>query len=371
MNKNLIALILVSVLLVSCTSTGQVVKEQESMRIGVVLPLTGSGSYLGDYMEEGLELAKDEINGAGGVNGRRVELVYEDSMGETKNSITAYQKLTDINDVKIVFATLSHVTLGIAPFAEEDQVILMSVGGAAPKISEAGDYVFRHNLLPQEETKFIADFMYNELNIREVGLIGVNTESGVSWTESFVKAFEDAGGEIRLSEFYARDVKDFRTFLLKAKQADLENIVGVIYPDQLGFVVKQSSEYDYDFNWFATYSAATPKFLEVAGDSGNGIIYSHFLNTEYPLYKGYNEKYKARYHKSSDAFAALAYDALGIIASAIEQCPSEQDTECIKQRLYATQDYQGATGKISFDENGDTRKELFIKTIRNGEFVLY
>jgi len=374
MSTRIILIVLILALLVAgCTPTGQVVKQTdlEPIKIGVILPLSGSSAYIGEYIKNGLEMAKEEINSAGGVIDRRLELIYEDSQGDTKTGISAYQKLTQTDDAEIVLTAVSGVTLGVASLAEKDKIVILSIGGAAPSISEAGDYIFRHNLLPQEEARVLADFIYHKMNITRMGVLAVNTESGVSMSNDFKSDYEGLGGEIEITQMYARDEKDFKTYLLKIHEAGIKAVLNGGYSDQMSLIMKQSKAYGLSFTWFGVYSTETPEFLSAAGEAADGMIYIHFLNPEDSAFKAYDTKFNVIYGKSPDPYAALAYDALKIIAKALEECSAKDDSECIKQRLYATQDYHGVTGKISFDKNGDTHKELFIKTVKNGTFVKY
>ena len=283
-----------------------------------------------------------------------MSVVYEDSKGDTATGVSAYQNL-NFKNVKIITTTLSGVTLAIAPLAEKDKVILFNIGSASPKISNAGDYTFRHNLLPQEEIEFLANYLYTH-GYKEIALITVNAEAGISYRDYFIKKYEKLGGEIIADEFHEYGATDYRNILTKIKDKNPKAILAIDYPNELALVLKQAEELSVKTQWFSVYDKEISSFLELAGNTSEGLIYSHFL------------KESSRF---IDPYAALAYDSILVIAEAMSNCENPEDTLCVKDELYKIKDFQGATGKITFDNNGDTHKEIIIKTVKNGQFVPY
>ena len=343
----------------------------KTVKIGAILPLSGKLSSYGEHMKEGIELAKDEINSQGGIKGKKLEVIYEDSQGDTKQGITAYHKLVDTEGIKVLLSSLSGVTLGIAPLAEKDKVVVFAIGTAAPSISKAGDFIFRHNLLPQTEAKTLADLIYNKKGYKKIAGMFVNTESGVSYRDEFVKDYKDLGGEMESIEMYEKGTTDFRTQLTKIKDSGVKAVFTCSYIKELGYILKQSRELGLDVQWFGIYAAEGPELLEIAGNAAEGLIYTHFFNPASPSMKEYQRKYKERYGKPSEFYAALAYDNVKILSEVIGRCSGAKDSICIKNELYQIKDFPGVTGPITFDENGDTHKEVVIKTVKNGKFVPY
>jgi len=356
-----------------CAITGRAVEKpsDETIKIGVICPLSGANAYLGEYVKEGLELFIEEQGSKVGFGNRRIQLVFEDSQSDPKTAISAYQKLTAVEGIKIIIPIESHITMALAPLAERDHVLLFTVGGASPRISEAGDYVFRHNLLPQDEASFLANFIYNDVGVKKIGLVVANSESGISWVDLFIDTYEGLGGVVAAKEVYGRSELDFRTFILKLNKAGVKDVVLASYLDQAAGIMKQSQEYGYEFSWYAPYVIESPKLLVLAGGAEQGIRYSHFIDGSSPLFVEYDSRYRERYNHSSDPYAALAYDSISILSRVISECGGGAETGCLKNYLYGLKDYAGVTGNISFDSNGDTRKGLIIKTVRNGEFVRY
>ena len=366
----LIVLILV-LIFVPGNQTGKTIKNSEPIKIGVIDPLSGTSGYLGEYIRNALVISAEDINSKGGINGRPLQLIFEDSQGDTKTAITNYNKLTQIDQTKFVLTTLSHVVLAIAPLAEQDRIINFAVAAAAPSITNAGDYTFRHNVLPQEETDIMAHFLINK-GIKKIIVIYVNTESGVSYSESFKKQYESLGGQIILQETYTKGSSDFRTILAKIKELNIKDVFGMCYPDELGTLIKQSKEFGLNLNFYSGYAAESPKLIEIAGQNANGLLVTTFFNLDSPdtLFKRYKQKYIKSYNQEPELYGSVAYDNLRILAEAMSHCKDPKDTECVKQELYKIKDFPGITGSITIDSNGDTRKEVIIKTVKDGKFVL-
>ncbi len=349
--------------------TGTVVAEP--IKIGTILPLTGNNSYLGQYIREGIDLAAAKINFGNGINGRKAEMVYEDSAGDTAKGVSAYQNLAQTQNVKLFFSSLSGVTLAVAPLSEADKNILFNIGSASPKISSAGDYVFRHSVNTDEEADFLAQSIYN-LGYKKIAVIVENSEGTQGPIPEFIKKFNSLGGEIVLNETHNYGETDFRTILGKVKQKNPAAIVDSSFAVSEGNLLKQAREMKIFTQWFGFYYSGDPKVLDVAREAMDGIIFSQFFDpsSNSSTTKNYQQDFKRMYNKESEYNSALAYDGLMMLSKAIGKC-TDLPNDCIKNELYKIKNYDGATGMISFDSNGDTSKEIFLMTERGNVFSKY
>jgi branched-chain amino acid transport system substrate-binding protein len=172
---------------------------------------------------------------------------------------------------------------------------------------------------------------------------------------------------------YEEKATDFRTSLLKLKNSNARAVFCLAHSQQFGLILKQAKELNLDKQWFGTFSAEGPTLINTAEETANGLIYSHFFDAGNPsnnFERIYLEEYQNEYGRQSEAFAALAYDNVRILAEAMKHCKNPEDTECVKNELYKIKDFQGATGLTSIDQNGDTTKQAILKTVKNQEFVL-
>ncbi len=342
--------------------------EKGVIKIGAILPLTGKMGFYGDYYSHGLDLAVEEINKDGGINDKKIEIVYEDNQGDTKQAVTAYQKLSQTDNIKIYITTLSGATLALAPLTEKNHDILFNLNSAALAISNVGGYVFRNNIYPPLEIKALASFIYQK-GYKKIGLIMFNNDAGVAYRDSFSKDFMDKGGKIVISELYEQGATDFKTQLSKIKTKKIDAIVMFAYANEGGLIMKQSKELEITAPFFSFYTSEDSKLLEVGGLATEGLIYTHsFIESAASSFK---QLLQEKYGTTAGLFyTATAYDTLKILAKTLDKC-SEQDTTCIQGALYKIKDYPGVSGTTTINSDGDTEKSVIIKTIKNGQFVPY
>jgi len=345
--------------------------ERQPVQVGAVFPFSGSLSYFGPYLQRGFDIAVSEINGDGGINGHKLAVIYEDSQSATAQGITAYNKLSGVNDIHTIFVTISGPTLGIAPLAEKNHDLLFNVGSASPKISEAGDYVFRHNLLPDDEASFLANSICNKFNYKEIVVLYANTEAGVAYKNLFEKDYLPCG-TIKAEETYDISASDFRTQLSKIRQANTRAVLLISYTQEAGLILNQAKELGLNVQWFDVYAVEGPTLIATAGKNADGLIYTHFFaENNSKEYQDFKNKFVAAYGVEPEFNSVLAYDSMKVLAKAMKQCTNPEDAVCIKNELYKTQNFFGLTGPISFDANGDTRKTVILKTVKDGKFVPY
>ena len=345
------------------------VKHDRQVVVAGIFPFSGPVSYVGSYMGGGAIIASDEINSSGGINGYKLKLVFEDSQSTTTAGVTAYQKLSYMDGTKYYVTGLSGVTLGIAPLAENDEHVLLNTGSYAQAISIAGDYIFRHNILPDDELLFLADAICNKFGYKKIAIIYANNDAGISVKDVFNNYFSSCG-KIVDSEPYDLAGNDFKTELSKIKLSNPDAIFAITYSSESGLIFNQAKELNLQKQWFAISSIEGKSFLDVAGPNAEGLIYTGFpIETASQKYVSFREKYLEKYGEEPDMLSDLTYDSIYVLAEAMKHCANPNDAICVKNELYKIKDFEGVTGNISFDENGDTRKEVILKIVRAGKFV--
>ena len=236
--------------------------------IGVMESVTGPGETYGTVAVQAKQMAADEINAAGGVNGRRLELVVEDSQCSAKDAIAAYNKLTDVDGVKIILGTsCSGAMLGVAPLAEADGVILFSGLASNLDIATAGDYIFRTQISDVQVGIDTGNVLWAD-GVRKLATITETTDYAEGVRRTSVEQFEKRGGTVVAAERYGSDVADFRSQLTKLLHAD---------PDALhsefaaGTIIKQARELGYEGPIYAETISVGTTALEVAGEAATGM----------------------------------------------------------------------------------------------------
>ena len=328
----------------------------EPFRIGVMESLTGPGETYGTVAVQAKQLAVDEINAAGGINGRPLELVVEDSKCNAQDSITAYRKLTDVDGIKIILGTsCSGAMLGAAPLAEEDGVIMFSGLATNPDIAEAGDYIFRTSLNDILVGTDTGNALWAD-GVRKLATITESTDYAEGVRRTTVEQFEKRGGEVVAAEQYASDVTDFRSQLTKLVAAEPDAIhISAQAEFSGGTVVKQLREIGYEGPLYSEIVVAGTTALEIAGEAATGLK-AVFVDLDPANAKGQEVlgNFRARYnYVTLPWYLGSAYDDVYIAAECLRQTGDDQDADGFRDCMYAIT-WSGAIGdNYSFDEKGE------------------
>lgn len=343
----------------------------EELSLGVALELTGPLSRLGQRSKNGMDLAVGEINSSGGISGRPVILVVEDTQSDPNQGVSAFLKLTNQHKVPVVVGmTGSSIVMASAPVAEEKRVVLFSSGATSPLITDAGDYVFRNRLSGRAEVMAMAEFATRKLSLQRIAVLYVNTDYGVGNKDVFRLAFEDFGGKVLFSEGFDQGATDFRTSLTKISDLDVDGIY-IIAVGENGYILKQAKELGMELPFLSTVGIEGQDVLNIAGEAANGVIYTvqRYDPDTNRKARDFRDRYRRTYSEEPDLFAALGYDAVYIIAEAIEK--NGYTAKGIRDGLYSMSGFRGVIGPVSFDSHGDIVGEVMMKIIQNGQFVVY
>ena len=234
--------------------------------------LTGPGETYGTVANQAKQMALDEINGAGGIDGRMLELIVEDSKCGAADAITAYHKLTEVDNLKIILGTsCSGAMLGVAPLAEEDGVILFSGLASNPDIANAGDYIFRTQISDVQVGIATGNTLWAD-GVRKLATITEETDYAEGVRRTSVAQFEKRGGEIVAAERFASDTTDFRSQLSKLFAANPDALHLAPQSEfSAGTIIKQARELGYEGPIYAETISVGTTALEIAGDAATGM----------------------------------------------------------------------------------------------------
>ena len=343
--------VLLGLLVIACGSG-----EPDTYRIGVMESLTGAGETYGTVAWQSKQMALDEINAAGGIDGRMLELVVEDSKCSAQDAITAYNKLTNVDGIKIILGTsCSGAMLGVAPLAEEDGVVLFSGLASSPDIANAGDYIFRTQISDVEVGINTGNTLLTD-GIRRLATITEETDYAEGVRRTSVAQFEKNGGEVVAAERYTSDVTDFRTQLTKLFAADPDALH--IAPQSefaAGAIVKQARELGYESPIYGETISVGTTAQDIAGDAATGLkaitaAPDPTNEKSQEVLANFRERYEyitLPWHLGS------AYDDVYIAAECLKQTGDDQDADGFRDCLYGIT-WSGAIGNnYSFDENGE------------------
>lgn len=356
-----LCLLLLALLLLGCA-------DDETVGVGVVTILSGTDAHVGQWTMRGLEVAADEINAQGGINGKRIKLIYEDSENSAEQALIGARKLVEIDGVSALI-TLSgaSATLSILPYANERGIVQMEVVCVIPSCHTLNDSLFRASGPPEAQAEYLAGYLH-EQRIGKVAIIWVNNDFGANQKNAFEERY---GGEIAEQEWYELGTTDFRTVISKVAAGNPEAVLLFTYPSEPGHILKQARELGISTPMIGLFTSQNPEILRIAGEAAQGYRYAYFTtDSSTEKAKAFTQAYRERYGEDPEVFATKSYDALSLLGIAMRNCPDPANAECVKEGLYGIRGYEGASNTITIDEYGDLASERFtMKKVRDGQFV--
>ncbi len=371
MKKLLAWLSLAIVVMLIALAVWQVTHEQ-TLQIGAIMPLTGDVATYGSAIRQGIELAVEKVNDEGGIGGRPLTVLFEDTEADPKKGVMATQKLISINGVPVIIgAVASSVTLASAPVAERNHTVLISAASSSPKITHAGDYIFRNYPSDELEGRLVADFAIRR-KFMTAASITINNDYGNGLNDVFTKRYTEQGGTLVLVDKYLQGTRDFRDLLTKLKGNTPECVFIVGYSKELGTLVKQARELGIKAQFLSTVNFYDAQSIVTGGTAVEGVILSSPVfdaNSAKPHVRQFVEAFEKRFGKKPDVWSAHGYDALLLVASVMRS--TGVDADSIKEGLYKIKQFPGVSGVTSFDLNGDVHKDARFLTVQSGQFVPY
>lgn len=378
MKKKLLSGILASVmavtLLAGCGSSSNTTSSDgDTIKIGAIGPLTGDASTYGISVKNGAELLQEEINNAGGINGKKVEFIFEDDQNKNDSAKQAFNKLVDKDQVcAILGGVTSGPTLSIAPDATSKGIPMITPTGTEPTITKVGgDYMFRGCFVDSFQGEILAKYATDTLKKKTAAVLynaGTDYSKGIA--DSFKKDFEAKGGTVTQFLTYNNNDTDFKAQLTKIKGDNPDLLILPDYYNVVGLIAKQARDMGIQSQFLGGDGWESEKLTEIGGSAVNGALYiNHYYSAdETEVVKNFVNAYKEKYNAEPDAFAALSYDSAKILVKAIEKANSTDGT-AIKDAL-AGMEIESVTGKISFDANRSAVKSATIIKIDGDKKVL-
>ena len=347
--------LLLAVGVIACGG-GDDAPEDAPFRIGVMESLTGAGETYGTVASQAKQMAADEINDAGGINGRNLEFALEDSRCNAQDAIIAYRKLTDVDGVKIILGpSCSSAMLGVAPLAEADGVILFSGLASNPEIANAGDYIFRTQISDVHVGIATGNTLWAD-GIRALATITEATDYAEGVRRTSVAQFESLGGRVLAAERYETDTLDFRALLSKMFTSNIDALhVAAQSEFSAGAIVKQAREIGYTGPIYAETVSVGTTALEIAGDAATGMkAITSDLSPDNAKGQEVLANFRERYdYVTLPWHLGSAYDDIYIAAECLSITNDDQDADGFRDCLYEIT-WSGAIGNdYYFDEDGE------------------
>lgn len=364
-------------------STSQTQRAPRELKVAVAAPFTGNAAAFGEMIRRGAELRAKEINDAGGINGMKFTLVFEDDAGkDAEASLVAERLANNLQILAVVGHFNSSCSLAGKPIYQRAGIVELSPGSTNVTVCEGSDWTFRNLYRDDFQGKFIAQYIDKILtDLQSVAVFFDNDDYGRGLRNAFVEEAEKIGLDLVASEAYDRDNTDFKAQLtsIKAKNPDAVFISGLY--TEAGLIAKQARESGIEAQFFGADGVDSPDFLTIAGKAAEGT----YLTTPFTFGAAGEDalqmaaNFEEMHGVAPDTWAALTYDAVGMIADALEKTYNAEaavadNRKAIRDHLASLdtpeEGYKGVTGLTYFDINGDTvNKPAYVKIVKDGQFV--
>lgn len=349
--------------------------QQAPIPIGFYSPVTGPAAADGQSALAGAQIAVDAINKAGGVLGRPVKLVSYDDHFSPDEAATITRRLIEQDHVAaIVSGSYSFTTRAGAPIAEQNHVPFLAAYAVHPSITEVGKYVFRVGTLATLQGAAGAELVANKLGLKDAAVLVVNNDFGTSLADAFDKQYKADGGTIAMQAKYPLGETDFRPLISKISRAHPDVIYAIGYYSEAASFVRELRNAGITTQVVGQEGYDSPTFISLAGKAANGVIITTEFNRDSnrAVVHEFMQAYQQKTGKPADAVSATCYDAVRLVANAIERAGST-DPQKIIEALQGTQNFdQAVSGPIyGFSTTRDAIRPIAIQIVKDGHFHYY
>ena len=345
--------------------------SQDTIKIGEFGSLTGDNASFGTSQNNGVQMALEEINAAGGVLGKKIVLTVEDNETKQGETTTIARKLISQDHVLAVIGEVaSSKSLEAAPICQASKIPQIATAATNPRVTQTGDYIFRVCFTDDFQAVVIARFVLEKLKLNKIAFMtDVKQDYSVGLTNIAKDYLTKNGATIVKEQSYSSGDKDFRAQLtdLKAAAPDVIAITG--YYPEAALIAKQARQFGIKATLVGGDGWDGSSLIPVGGKAIEGSYFSNHFSVEdtSPLVQTFVQKYKQKYNATPDAFAALGYDAMKLLADAITRAGTP-DPEKIRAAIQDTENFPGVSGKITIGKDRNAQKSAVIITIKDGAY---
>ncbi len=364
----LLLLALFGITLPGCPSNSS---NSNEIVIGHFGSMSGSEATFGQSTDNGIKLAIEEVNAAGGINGKKVRLITYDDKGDAREAGTVVTRLVTSDKVTAVLGEVaSGLSLAGAPICQENSVPMISPSSTNPKVTKIGDMIFRVCFIDPFQGSVCAKFARGDdlIASRAATLTDQASPYSVGLEEEFEKAFVALGGKMTTKQTYQAGDQDFSAQLTAIRSSGPDVIFIPGYYTDVGNIALQARKLGIKTPMLGGDGWDSSKLGEIAGKALDGCFYSNHYSPEdpNPRVQDYIKKYQAKYNATPDGLAALGYDAARILFEGMKRSKSLAGAD-IAAELAKTKDFDGVTGKISIDKDRNAVKPAVMLEMRNGK----
>lgn len=329
--------------------------QQQEIKIGAIVTLSGAGAAWGQAMLYATELAAEDVNAKGGleIGGKKypVKVVAYDDKYQAGEAVTAANRLIFEDKVQYIIGPVgSAAALAVSPIVNKNKVVMLTLGFTDKVLAKETPYNFRPNLTTMETSQPQIDWIVKTKGLKKVGGLFPNDETGQQIAQDLEKAYAKAGAQLNAKEFFERERVDMMPLLtrLMAKGVDAIELDGNA-PGTAGLIVKQARELGFKGAIIRSGGPATPEIVNVAGAAAtNGMLVNTPVNPANATVKAYSERYSAKYKKRMNGFSPAFYDGTHMLMQAMTTAGTATDTDKVRGALENIKDYKGILGTLNW-----------------------
>ncbi len=360
---SLVTLVTLALTFASCTKKA----NENELLIGSYSSNTGATGSFGILQNQGIDMAVEEINAAGGINGKKIVMVNYDNKSENEETLTVVNRLISQDNVlAIIGETTSGKSKIGAQVAQANKVVMLSPSATNPDVTNVGNYIFRTCFIDPFQGLVMAKFTTEYLKFKKAAILrDIKSDYSMGLSDVFAAEFKKLGGVIVVDTSYEEGDIDFKSQLnsIKSKNPDVIFVPG--YYNEVALLAKQLKELNMKQILLGGDGWSSPKLYEIAKEAITGHYFSNHYTTNStdPKTVEFVKNYKAKYNQDADVMAALGYDSVYLLAEAIRNTQTVT-RETIREELAKIKDFAGVTGKMSMDENRNAVKSaVVVKTV--------
>ncbi len=362
MLRLLLPFIVATFALSACTK-----KNTNEIMIGQYGSMTGAEATFGQATDEGIRLATDEVNAAGGIKGKKIKLVTMDDQGKAEDAASVVTRLIEQEKVLAILGEVaSSRSLAAAPIAQNKKIPMISPSSTNPKVTEVGDFIFRTCFIDPFQGTVMAKFAFENLKLKKIAVLrDVKSDYSVGLADFFIQKFKELGGEIVGDASYQSGDVDFKAQLTNLKGSNPEGLFIPGYYTEVGLIARQARELGLKAKLMGGDGWDSPKLSEIGGKDVDGSVFSnHYSNeTKDPVAVEFINKFKAKYNKLPDGLSAAGYDAAKVLYKAMA-ATSDLTAQAIRDQIAKITDHAGVTGRITINEKRNATKSAVVVEVQ-------
>ena len=336
--------------------------------IGAAAPMTGPRALLGRNFRQGVDMAVEEINAAGGVLGGKLSVQIEDDMGDNPNAaLNAVTKLMQVAKVPLMLGPhYSVAQLATQKIYCDGSIISVTGASGVPVTKNGCNFVIRVRANDIIQSKALVEYARKTMNVDKIGVLYINDDFGKAGADRVVLAIKEAGLEPVAVETHNTQDKDFSAQLAKLQGAGAKLVIMWTHDTEAALIVRQAQQLGLDMKFAGSTSLSEPSFVKLAGPAAEGVISANDFVASNPdaRIQEFVKAYEAKYNMGPEIWAAAYYDATHLAAEAINAAGSSDPAKV--REAFKTVDHEGLLGKYRCEENGDCNHQIHIVTVKDG-----